>query len=74
MNFSECTFCAPGEIRAVYFCSQQNRATEKLSQGVRSKRTSETPLPSAALKPSSRRFVISVLYRDAMQPEQVTAL
>ena len=40
----------------------------------RSKRTSEAPLPSTALKRSSDRFVFSDLYGDPVQSEQVATL
>jgi hypothetical protein len=40
---------------------------------VRSKRISEAPFPSTALKRSSHRFVFSGLYRDTAHAEIVTS-
>ena len=56
------------------FCFQANDGPLKgYLRAARWKRISEAPLPSTVLKRSSDLFVFSVLYRDPVQAEEITA-
>jgi hypothetical protein len=62
-NFGEGAFCAASDIRqALLLLPADSGLLEGYLRVVRSRRNSEAPCPSTALKPTSDRFVFSDLY------------